>query len=315
MNHLVHDLFLRLDSTRSEHPDNLTNEVLTVGEALLKLTVLGLLAAVQSDPERSGYALEYRLTKAGGLGTWSNLPNDLTNGPAAQHLVADITEDILLLDEKHGAGHYLHEVGAITRRVLSQVQPEVRPNLRSARGITWIHDFVAIRNATRGHGALPSRLYVTLGAELEPALRLFAKHYPLFQRGWAHVRRNESTKYRVNMLSDYDKDRFEHLKRRSETPINLADGIYIAMGEELRRVPLAFPDEDTAGGFKGLYLPNGQAKDARLPVLDYGSGRRQTQSLPDHSKRPGKLPPSETSARSELYIPEGAGAFANQECP
>ena len=49
------------------------------GEALMKLAVAGLVAAIQDDREGHRYRLESRLVRANGLGEWDEVLDDVLN--------------------------------------------------------------------------------------------------------------------------------------------------------------------------------------------------------------------------------------------
>ena len=308
-NYLVRVLFERWDEAEKNPSGSTTLEPFIVGEGIVKLTVLGLLAGVEENPEDVRYANEYKLVKARGFGTWAHVLQEILAGPAAQRLHSDMTEDALLLDEKQSSG-YMFEAQSLMRRALATLSPEVKPGLAQARGISLINDFVQLRNAARAHGAQPSRSFAVASTYLRGALELFTEHHPLFARGWAFLHRNQSQRYRVSPLSDDGQATFEPLKRRGEHKVH-KDGVYFVLNGEPALVPLAFVETSDGSGFGELYLPNEAAKENKLECLNYRTGDKKKFDVDAYRVRPSKLQKSHTAAEKSLYIPEGVNAWSN----
>ncbi|MGH8881978.1 MAG: hypothetical protein ACRD0P_32290 [Stackebrandtia sp.] len=62
-------------------------ELLYLGEMVVKLLVIELLAALPDDRERHRYELECRLVQADGIGEWAEVLDEALTGPASQHPV------------------------------------------------------------------------------------------------------------------------------------------------------------------------------------------------------------------------------------
>src|SRR5204862_5244430 len=63
--------------------------LLIAAEALTKITVLGIVAAIGEDKDRNRYRLEHQLVKADGVGDWGKALEDAITGPASQYLLVD----------------------------------------------------------------------------------------------------------------------------------------------------------------------------------------------------------------------------------
>ena|SRR5271156_2928565 len=83
---LIEQMRNRVNVAGQESDTALFLHLLYFGEMILKLTTLGLLAAVQEDRERHRYRHAYRLVRADSLGEWSSIIDDLLTGPTSQFL-------------------------------------------------------------------------------------------------------------------------------------------------------------------------------------------------------------------------------------
>ncbi|WP_211271595.1 hypothetical protein, partial [Streptomyces exfoliatus] len=83
----VNRMLERANLARQESDTAYFFDLLYLGEMLVKVLAVELLAALQSDRERHRYAAVSELVRAESIGRWAELLDQLTSGPATQHLV------------------------------------------------------------------------------------------------------------------------------------------------------------------------------------------------------------------------------------
>ena len=76
----------RVEIARQDSDSELFSALLLVGELTLKLTTVGLLAAIPDDRERHRYRLAFKLVRSDGLGDWASSLDDILKGPASHQL-------------------------------------------------------------------------------------------------------------------------------------------------------------------------------------------------------------------------------------
>jgi hypothetical protein len=75
------------------------NHLMYLGEMIMKIITLGLVAAIDNDIERHQYAQEHRLIRADGIGEWNSVIENIVTGPTRNYLVngiQDITKEITI---------------------------------------------------------------------------------------------------------------------------------------------------------------------------------------------------------------------------
>ena len=79
-----------LERTRLDRDESDTSyffSLLYLGEMVVKVLALELLAALQQDREQHRYAIVSELVRADGVGKWAEHLDQIVSGPASQHIV------------------------------------------------------------------------------------------------------------------------------------------------------------------------------------------------------------------------------------
>lgn len=269
-----------------------------VGEAVLKLTVLGLLAASNEDNDRSRYRIEYTLARADGVGSWANALNDILKGPVAQNRHVGARSTAVALTQKSAAGTWQDEAVRSLQACFEPLNRQPNPiSDNFVTGVDWYTNFAKLRNDTRGHGVPTGAALGQVCVALEASITILIDNLPIFALSWAYLRRKLSGKYAVTNWGKPD-ERIEELKRTAE--LSFAEGIYIAFGEPdgLRRVPLASSNPESTS----LMLVNGGFSDSTFEMLCYLTNTTQRLDSTPYLTAPESLPPSETQGPTELYV-------------
>lgn len=285
----------RLDLAREESDLAYFLELMYLGEMLLKLLVVDLLAGMDEDRDRNRYALEYRLVRADGIGEWASVLDEAVTGTASQHLTSFIQDALRALTVNCGPDDSSWQRLAVDslHRACSQIDPKAedvssrRVNLR-----TWVRTFVWLRNRTRGHGAPKTERLSAACLELHRSLALVLSNAPAFARPWAFLKRNLSGKYRVSAFGG-NPEPFDYLKKDRDH--SLRDGVYAFAGEP-RLTPLLFSDPDLTD----FFLPNGNFRNQTFESLSYITDERQDRDGSSYILPVEAEPPSETAAAPDL---------------
>ncbi|SIR93730.1 NB-ARC domain-containing protein [Micromonospora avicenniae] len=272
-------------------------DLLYVGESLIKLLTLELLAALQDDRQQHRYSLEYRLVRANSIGEWADVLDEALTGPASQLLVPAARDSQRALSVQLGPSEYGWQRDAVNllneacRCVDSTVTESSRQKITFRQ---WVRQFVWLRNRTRGHGAPRASTLSKVCPKLEASLMLIIGSAPAFSRSWAYVRRNLSGKYRV---SGFGGDRSAFSKLTKESNHGLSDGTYIYQNG-YRPVRLLFTDPDLTD----FFLPNGNFQKLTFEVLSYVSDERRSEDGSKYVLPVQAQPVSETTARPQLDV-------------
>ena len=160
-------------------------ELLYLGEMVVKLLVVELLAGMQDDREKHRYGLEFRLVRADGLGEWAEVLDLALTGPASQHLLPSVRDSQQQLAVGLGpdvSGWQRRAVDLLNQacRCLDDDFDDVSKSKTSMR--TWVRQFAWLRNRTRGHGSPKAATLSTICPELELSLAEVVANAPAFQR-------------------------------------------------------------------------------------------------------------------------------------
>ena len=272
-------------------------DLMYLAEFTAKLLVLELLACIRDDRERLGYSLEYKLVRADGIGEWADVFDSLLAGPESQLLVIGARDSLTALGASQPCGADTWQRDAIdalneVALLIDDGTEDLSKHKASLR--KWMRQLVWLRNRTRGHGApLPGRLAEAAPA-LERSLSCVIENAPAFQRSWAHIRRNLSSKYRVSSFGG-PKEPFEYLKL--ETEHSHPDGCYLHL-DGLRAVPLLWTDAELTD----FYVPNGAFRGDRFESISYITDDTVQQEDDSYLLPASAEPASETTGRPELDI-------------
>jgi len=146
----------RAELARSESDTAYFFDLLYLGEFVIKVTVLELLAGIQDDRDHHRYSLECRLVRADSLGEWVATLDEALTGPASQHIVGAGRDSQRALTANHGP-----ESDAWQRQAIDLLDSACNLFDSSRSGVArqraslrqWMRDFAWLRNRTRGHGA------------------------------------------------------------------------------------------------------------------------------------------------------------------
>jgi hypothetical protein len=208
----------RVERARADSDTALFNDLLLLGELILKITVAGLVASIDDEVHRYRYRQAHRLVRADGLGEWASVLDEVLAGPPAQYLVSEVLPSTRSLTQKLGCGNWQFTCALLLDQCLKPGSAKRDSLPLTVAGKRWLLDFVELRNKTRGHGATPAHLALQLAKPLEDALRLFTEAFELFSMPWAYLHQNLSGTYRISKLTQPG-TAFDPLKKRTRPPI------------------------------------------------------------------------------------------------
>src|SRR5579863_989260 len=208
-------------------------DLMCLGELFLKSTVLGLVAAIDSDKDRHQYRLFHRLVRADGIGEWDQVLQEVLIGGAAHLLMsgAEAEQKELTMRVEHTSWQY--ETVADLHKCLKILNPKADKLPDKIDGRRWFSMFAQMRNATRGHGAHVASVLGKLTPPLKHSLQVATSSFSLFSRPWAYIHQSLSGKYRFTPLSTS----IEAFERLDLSTVSLVDGVHWYLDRPLR-VPL-----------------------------------------------------------------------------
>lgn len=293
----IEQVLRRVEAAKQDSDFTCFFALLLAGEAIAKLTVLGMLSAVVDDKDRNRYRLEHALARSDGMGDWGTAIEDALTGPASQYLLADARSEQAELTKLCRADDWQHKAVASLKATLDTlgIESEAVPAKTDMK--RWFRLFAALRNGTRAHGAtLPSKASIA-AVHLESSIRSFAESFCLFHRHWAYLYRNMAGTYRVTRICS-DCVSFDYLKKN--TNYSLQNGVYVFLGGAPRLVPLVHSDAE----LRDFYFANGKFNGKRFELLSYVTDDKIHGDAAAYLVPPGTLPASETEGHGEL-LPMG----------
>lgn len=216
-------------------------DLILYGEMLTKITALFLVANINNDVDRNRYRYEYNIVRAGGIGDFANIINDIITGNAANFLSPAIRDkEIKEISCKA-------EMGTWQRKALEKLSQclvlfDVQSNKLTPKSSLkiWFANFSTLRNKTKGHGATTTEICSKVCPLLAESIDLVFENLSLFQRQWAFLHQNYSGKYRVAKIGS-ECFEFDYLKR--ENKARFSDGIY-CYTDQPRLIKLIFSNPD-----------------------------------------------------------------------
>ncbi|MYH65441.1 MAG: hypothetical protein F4136_07280 [Chloroflexi bacterium] len=290
--------------TQKDHSDSAYFYALMyMGEMLTKFTVAAMVSAVNEGRERHQYQLKHPLVRANGVGTWSQILDKVLTGVPAHHLIDDIKgegREVYQLTVRTRAGEWQYNSVSSLFKCLHILDPDSEPPPRKIQGKSWFSKFAALRNRTRGHGAIAARKSSQLCPLLDCSIRMFIDNFILFQRPWAYMAQTQKRKYHVARWTE-EAQVLDVLKRREGTAYSFSEGVHILFGEQisketLRTVDLISSDIDATD----FFLPNGGWNGNQYEEISYISDRTVTRDATNYQMPVTELPPSETQGLSSL---------------
>lgn len=304
----IERMLQRVEAARSESPSSLFDELMHTCEMVLKIVVLATAASVDDDLDRHRYGQLHALVRAGSLGEWLGVLDNMVVGPSAQYLTQDFLE-IRELREGARSGFWQYDSALSMRKAIVANGDNIDMIPAKVDARRWLNLFVALRNKSKGHGATKNEHCVAVCPHLETSLRTYIGGFSLFERQWAYLKQTLSGKYEVVPLSD-DREPFRLLATARGREFRLQDGIYIHIGAP-RRVELLvtdLPEQNMKIEDADFFFANGKLKKDRYDVLSYVTGTKWTADGSEYTVPAGKLAPSQTEGRETLEsIPAGFG--------
>lgn len=261
-------------------------ELLYAGEFVTKLTVLGLVSAIDDNRENSRYQLLHSLVRADGIGEWA----------ATIRRVFEVLPDHRKeFTERVGSGKWQYRAVYDLHKVLVGIEPTVGELGRKVDFLTWFTLFAELRNKTRGHGAITPATCARLVSRFRTSIMLVISENPVFRQPWAYLHRNLSGKYQVVPLSS-DISEFAQLTTVAGADIgNYRDGVYL-WSQKPRLVSLLHSDVDVTDFFVCNGGFSGKTFELHSPITD---DRRKEDAGP-YLSLPTDRPSSETEGTGEL---------------
>ena len=286
-----------LDQAENEKSDSDSayfDALMYAGEVVMKLTVSGLVAAVQDDKERNRYRLEHQLVRADSLGTWAAVLDDILTGPSSQFLdhAARGTQQDLTQWVSDGTWQFASLKNL--RESMKHVQLENDDTTAKIQGRMWFKEFTKLRNGTRGHGAPLASVRGLACPNLRRSIEGVASNLSMLSLPWAYLHQNLSGKYRITVWGETS-DTLESLKR--ETLYSFDNGVYVDLNT-LRSVKLV--DADPEGS--DYWFVNGRFKDNGYDMLSYLTNDRVRMPSTPYMLPAGDLPASETEGLGKLDL-------------
>src|SRR6266496_2502528 len=94
----------RAEVARHESDTSYYFELLYLGELIIKVLVIEVLACIEDEPDQYRHALEYRVVRANGIGEWADALDEALTGPPSQHLTQAGRESQQAITSGYGPG-------------------------------------------------------------------------------------------------------------------------------------------------------------------------------------------------------------------
>jgi len=269
--------------------------LLYLGEMIVKLATVAFCSGLQPDPENRSYAAAQRLVRASGVGEHASVLSEILTGPTYQSLhpaVRPLQSEIV---SKAAADSWQLKAGALLSSVLSELGYTSSRTTGSSALLGWFHDFSVLRNKTRGHGAPPTSVIITVFPQLRESLKLVSDNLSIFKLPWAYTRRNLSGKYRVTTIGG-DPAAQPLVELKSSDRRQIPDGVQFAIDESIFHVRFLLTDSDLSD----YLLPNGSFSNGHCEFLSLITGNLRDYDASDFTKPAEGLPGSETDGRPQL---------------
>jgi hypothetical protein len=161
------ELMMQRVERNRESDYELFTELLYAGEFIVKTTVAGFVGAVEDDREMHRYRLLHALVRADGIGDWASKLEEVTVGPASQHLASALTNERRVFTERVAKGTWQYDAIFYLHDVLSSLSPNTQPMSDRVSLRSWFTLFAELRNKTRGHGAITPANCARLAPKLD----------------------------------------------------------------------------------------------------------------------------------------------------
>jgi len=292
---IIDPLWERINNEREESDTDYFLCLMYLGELLTKLTAVGLLSAVSDDRGSARYGQLHRLVRASGIGEWAQVIDAILTGPTAQFLISTAYTEQRELTARVANDSWQYQALESMNKALDSISGATEPMAERIQGKQWFHAFSALRNRTRGHGAMPNSVVAAICTELHASLHLVVDNFELLNRPWAYLTRNISGKFRVLSISG-DCECFHFLRKTNEFEFD--NGLYIGFDNDLRRVELV----EVNTSITDFYFSNGKFDGTKYELISYTTGDVISASAEPYCHAPGLLPKSETHGLGGLDV-------------
>ena len=261
-------------------------------EFITKLTISATIACIGDDSDRHRYSLEHRLIRSDSTGDWITIMMAALTGPPAQFFDHDAHDIVRDLTERVGNDDWRHHAVSHLSAAAHKLDVNIPAIGRKVALRQFFEIGAALRNRTRGHGAVTSDQCSNCCIDLATAINLVRHRLQVFRKPWVYLSRNLSGKYRIISLMG-DPSAFAHL--RTTRDIHHSDGVYLHVRHPVR-VSLVFFNRSTMD----VFLPNGNFSSGRFDVLSYITNENTREDSSPWSTPPSNIPGSVTEGFSSL---------------
>jgi hypothetical protein len=284
----------RVEISKQDSDSLAFHALLYTGEAIAKTVVAGLAAAIKEDRERHRYRVFHGLVRANSLGEWAQWLTEILTGPTFGFLPSEISEEHFQLTKKQIRGTWQYEAVELVHKCRQILDPKCEELPVKASCKEWFSQFTALRNRTRGHGAISGRDSSKMCSPLERSLRLIYENLSLFKRPWVFLHQNLSGKYRVTKISETSTP-FDYL--RSTTNQRFNDAIYIYF-DNIIPVDLIISNPDASD----FFFPNGNFDGKKFELISYATDNILYADAYPYLQPSTELPPSERQGVGDLDV-------------
>lgn len=297
-NQILKIIWERIELDKQDSELSYFNSLMYLGEVVTKTTCLFMLSGLSESQKNYKYTQLYKLVRANGIGDWSSSLDELLTGPSSQEIKIEYKTFSKELNDKTSKNEWQNIAVTSLIRCLKTIgqDPDVRANKLQLK--TWFGYFAALRNKTRGHGAITINMASEINKYLAPSIKNICNQFSPFKLQWAYLSQNLSGKYHVSAISEHI-DNFAYLSSVAGSKTSLESGIYTFINDPIK-VDLIFSDTDL-GDF---FFPNGSFKKHSFETLSYSTGVKQIKDGKKYLIPPGTLPQSETKGFEELKVVE-----------
>lgn len=293
----LRQMLKRVDADSTESESTHFRSLLLLGEMLYKIVVLSFVSAIKDDTSRSRYSIERGILREDGIGGWNVLDKVRDLNSLMYRDASDDFSEITTTRSKKGTWQYLAvQKMEETLAIVKSYEPKLKA---TACLMDWFRLFPELRNATKGHGAIPTQTEGSASEPLKESIDAILDNLHLFKREWSYMRRTQQGKYRVATLGKHSES-FQYLKtaRAKELEKIYSTGVYVFWSKPIR-VSLI---EVYADNSDELFLPNGKWDRNSYELICYTSGAVKRLETEEYEKPAQTLPPSETDPLGELSI-------------
>jgi hypothetical protein len=288
----------RLNVDKNDSEVAFFNDLLFLGEMMIKVVAAGLVAAVDDGREHYQYSQKYRLVRADGIGEWTQVIDEILTGLTSQFLIDSAREEQRELSGKSKNNSWQYNSVEKLNECIKIIQPDQEELSSQIKAQKWFSLFAILRNSTRGHGALLTGQCARMCTPLYESINIFIDNFCMFKRQWAYLHRSLSGKYKVIGYTD-NQDGYAYLKtsEAQARQIKYVDGVYIYYDKPYF-VDLLYTDSDSMD----FRFPNGNFTNKNFEILSYITNTKLNISNENYLIPAASLPKSETEGYGNLDV-------------